>query len=174
MKRFTFLFFLFVYCSQGFSLVIPSQSSPANGAVNQKPNEYLFLNTVLDATGYDFEIDLDPSFSTSTIVHRTTRDCPTGDLLFGETYYWRVRAKNDTDTTDWSAPWSFTVRAAVDLSTPIHNAINQDVKIFLSWNSFGGVTQYRYEYDISPDFDSEHLFSATVLHSYSAVYIYRI
>jgi len=158
MKRISLLLFVLLISSQVFSLDVPLQSSPSNGAINQNPNVYLYLSTVPGATSYDFEFAPNPSFTTSTIVNRTTNYCPTSELLFGETYYWRVRAKNETATTAWSDTWTFTTNPlGASPSSPSNGSENMDVNFVLSTNKVTGATTIEYEVDVVPTFDSGQL-----------------
>ncbi|MDD4386113.1 MAG: hypothetical protein PHD06_13140, partial [Bacteroidales bacterium] len=158
MKRISLLLFVLLISSQVFSLDVPLQSSPSNGAINQNPNVYLYLSTVPGATSYDFEFAPNPSFTTSTIVNRTTNYCPTSELLFGETYYWRVRAKNETATTAWSDTWTFTTNPlGASPSSPSNGSENTDVSLILSTSKVAGATTIEYEVDVVPTFDSGQL-----------------
>ncbi|MDD4673394.1 MAG: T9SS type A sorting domain-containing protein [Bacteroidales bacterium] len=158
MKRITLVLLVLFISSQVFSMEIPLQSTPLNEAINQNPNVYLYLSTVQGATSYDFEFSLNPSFTSSTIVNRTTNYCPTGELLFGETYYWRVRAKNETETTVWSDVWSFTTNPlGASPSSPSNGSENTDVSLVLSTNKVPGATTIEYEVDVVPSFDSGQL-----------------
>ncbi|MDD3893084.1 MAG: fibronectin type III domain-containing protein, partial [Bacteroidales bacterium] len=158
MKRITLVLLVLSISSQVFSMEIPVQSTPLNEAIDQNPNVYLYLNTVQGATSYDFEFGLNPSFTSSTIINRTVNYCPTGELLFGETYYWRVRAKNETETTAWSGTWSFTTNPLGAMpSSPSNGSENTDVSLVLSTNKVSGATTIEYEVDVVPTFDSGQL-----------------
>lgn len=109
MKR-IYLVSLFIFATiQSFSIGIPSLNSPSNGAINLNPNISLSINSVTSATNYDFEIDVNSDFASAILINRTTTTCPTSELQFGQTYYWRARAKNSTETSDWSTHRTFTV-----------------------------------------------------------------
>jgi hypothetical protein len=154
---------------QSFSIGIPTLSSPSNGAINQNPNVSLNINSVSGATSYDFEIDVNSDFASAILINRTNTSCPTSELQFGETYYWRARAKNSTETSDWSTHRTFTVINTVYLSSPSNGATDRHPNVALSWNTISGLTHYDYQYDTSPTFDGEDLVSASVTSSYSSV-----
>ena len=155
----------------GYAIDIPSQSSPSNEAVNQNVNVTLWINTVSGATHYDYMVDIVPSFDSPALVEYSHTSSYSGwtpnDLYFGETHYWRVRARNATETSDWSDTWSFTTRelGAVQ-SSPSNGSVDRGVSLTLSINRYGS-RYYDYQLDTSPDFDSADLQEFTQESSYS-------
>jgi len=67
-------------------------------------------------------------------------------LLFGETYYWRVRAIDGDDVSGWSEAWSFRVIRRVILNKP-NDASEQKTDVSLIWNAITGITEYDYQFD---------------------------
>lgn len=169
MKKLYLLSLLILATIQSFSIGIPTLSSPSNGATNLNPNVSLSINSVSGATSYDFEIDVNSDFASAILINRTTTTCPTSELQFGETYYWRARANNSTETSDWSALRTFTVINTVFLSSPSNGATDRNPNVALSWSSISGLTHYDYQYDTSPTFDSEDLVSASVTSNYTSI-----
>jgi photosystem II stability/assembly factor-like uncharacterized protein len=69
-------------------------------------------------------------------------------LIFGETYYWQVRAIEGQDTSFWTEARSFTVLNAVTLSKPTllsnqNLPPNQEVE----WSLIDGATNFEIQYD---------------------------
>src|SRR5690554_3244409 len=130
-------------------------------------------------TGVDFYgIQLDSSLTFSSPAFRTAmktyinssnlnNDTESffADLYFGTSYYWRVRAINAVDTTQWSVINNFTTRDYVNLSSPADFALNQSVaEIDLNWNAHDGVNFYEVQWDSTNLFNSPLL--QTQLESY--------
>ncbi|HPY80865.1 MAG TPA: hypothetical protein PK548_03380, partial [Bacteroidales bacterium] len=148
-------------------------SSPSNGAVNQNINVTLSWNSISGINYYDYQIDTTPNFNSPLLLSGSRSSSyssfSTSNLLFGKTYYWRIRARHAADTMPWSATWSFTTRfTAPTLSSPTDNAINQNPNVTLSWNSISGINYYDYELDTTPYFNSPHLLSGSRSSSYSS------
>ncbi len=82
------------------------------------------------------------------------------DLYFGKTYYWRVRAINAVDTSEWSVVRSFNTRDYVSLSYPENLATGVSTSgIDLDWYSHDGISYYEYQSDSSNLFNSPALIS---------------
>ncbi len=76
------------------------------------------------------------------------------NTVFGATYYWRVRVSNTVDTSEWSNPFSYTVRDFVNLNSPADNSTNVSLTSRLDWNAHTGVTFYEVHLDSSGLYNS--------------------
>ena len=88
----------------------PTNPSPANGATNQQSKGTLSWSGY-DADGDDLMYSVYMGTSTSSMKHHiTTGDtyCTYSGLEAGKTYYWRVDALDDFESTTGTT-WSFTV-----------------------------------------------------------------
>jgi len=127
-------------------------------------------------TGVDFyDIELDTSLTFSSPAYRTVTetyinssssngdtDAYFSDLYFGELYYWRVRARNAVDTSDWSPVRFYTTIDGVSLSTPSNNTTNVPVTgTTLNWNSHHGVVAYQMQLDSTSSFNSPGFLQVT-------------
>ncbi len=93
----------------------PILDAPADSADDVAKNPDLSWNEATGADTYHLQVAVSDAFSTlihndSTITGESTQ--LTG-LTEGETYFWRVRAKNSAGTSAFSSTWSFTVDASV-------------------------------------------------------------
>ncbi len=74
-----------------------------------------FYTILLDSqdgiTYYDYQVDVTPSFNSSTLISGSQSGSilPLSDFSLGTTYYWRVRGRHSTDTLAWSTVRNFTV-----------------------------------------------------------------
>lgn len=141
----------FMYLSAQERIYTPSLSLPANNSVDQMPDVVLDWNAVTGGnTGfikYDVQLDEDPAF-TSPANYQTelVSAYQTTNLLFGGTYYWRVRAIDGADVSGWSETWSFRVIRRVVLKNPT-DASEVDPDMQLVWNPLTGIDTYDYQID---------------------------
>ncbi len=90
----------------------PILLNPSNNSTNILPTEMLDWDDVANAMYYELQIDQNGDFS-SPIVDQSTIPIsqysnPAGVLQLNTKYYWRVKAKNSTNSSLWSEIWSFT------------------------------------------------------------------
>lgn len=172
----TFLLLLtaaFLSVTAQVRIYAPELESPNDGALNQQPNVVLSWFAVTGgSTGiimYDIHLDTDPAFPSPVGFEVELQSgIEMSELTFGETYYWRVRAKDGDDISDWSETRSFTVLRRPTLSRP-NDASEQDPEPKLEWNQVTGIDIYQYQMDtvywwneISGATDSE-LFDGAIL-----------
>ena len=99
----------------------PIPLDPFSGSTDVNPSPLFVWSAIGNATGYSFELSPDPLFN-SIIDSYTGPDTTyrVWGLEGGTTYYWRVRAFNTTDVSDWSGTSSFTtinMQADVQIGT---------------------------------------------------------
>ncbi|MCX6155097.1 MAG: aryl-sulfate sulfotransferase [Candidatus Kapabacteria bacterium] len=129
-------------------------NTPANGARAQSTAGTISWGAVDGATKYRFQLSSDLQFK-SLITDKSnisTSSMTYTDLVFNQTYFWRVIASSSTNTGDWSPAYSFTVI----LGTPIQNYPANNTPALkpndtLSWDVVPGAERYRLQ--ISEDFD---------------------
>jgi hypothetical protein len=131
----------------------PLLSLPANGAIDQMPDVVLDWNAVTGGnTGiiqYEIQMDTDPGFPAPVIFETEFLSAvQTSELLFGETYYWRVKAIDGSDVSDWSETWSFRVIRRVVLTKPT-DASDQSTEVTIQWEAITGIIEYDYQFDTS-------------------------
>lgn len=101
--------FSIVVVSANAALTAPNLVSPSNGATVVKCNTILDWEPVTNATKYRVEFDTSATFSNPMKVTSTGTAYQTNELLFGETYHWRVKALSPSDSSSYSDTASFTV-----------------------------------------------------------------
>lgn len=68
-------------------------------------------------------------------------------------YYWRVRALNDKDTSQWSTIRTFTTYLANPVFTfPLNNSLSIQLKDTIRWNKVNLATNYHFQISNSPSF----------------------
>jgi photosystem II stability/assembly factor-like uncharacterized protein len=129
----------------------PELSLPSNGAVDQMPDMVLDWNAVTGGnTGiikYDVQLDTDPGFPNPVNFQTEFLTAyKTSLLLFGQTYFWRVRAIDGSEISAWSEAWSFRIIRRVILNKP-NEASETNTDLTLEWNAITGITEYDYQFD---------------------------
>jgi hypothetical protein len=159
-------------CAQSL-VYIPTLKNPANGAIKQMPNATVSWNAITGSLNLQYQVQVDTTTNfNSPLLVDATQTLLTGytlnELLFGQTYYWRVRAI-DGQTSGWSTIWSFTVLSQIELSTPPTGGIPEyDPNIKLVWKNtvnsitLTGVTYFDYQADTTTNFNSPALVQGTV------------
>jgi len=119
---------------------------------------------------YDVQVDTTNTFSSPAIVSasktyinssssNTDTDHTFGDLFFGKTYYWRVRARNAVDTSSWKTD-TFKTVDYVSLSSPLTGS-NNWTGVTLDWQAHPGVKFYDLQADTTNTFNSPAFISAS-------------
>ncbi|RYD76335.1 MAG: T9SS type A sorting domain-containing protein, partial [Sphingobacteriales bacterium] len=142
------------------------QFQPANKSVNISNKPLLDFGGISGATGYQYFLSTDSSFKNdkpvNVIGQANTRFIV--NVMYGATYYWKVRAYHAKDTSTWSATWTFTTKnapviASPNLTSPKNNAINVPPgKVTFTWNA-NGVTAGIFDFQLAYTND----FSTTVV-----------
>lgn len=90
----------------------PLLSAPPNHAINIPLLVTCDWSDVSNTTSYDLQVSLNPDLSNPVIDQQNLTDsqfiATTGTLQPNTKYYWRVMAKNLTQSSVWSDVWSFT------------------------------------------------------------------
>lgn len=140
-----------------FRIDVPEIVGPDNEDTDQMPDVILDWKAVVNATGYHVLVSLDEGF-TNLVVDMVTPLSGYGNsnLMFNQTYYWKVRAIEGTEYSDWSEVRSFTTFAALVLDKPNNGASGEEALIEFKWkNKIGGnnVTGFNF-YQLQVDTSS--------------------
>jgi hypothetical protein len=144
---------------------------PRDGSDEIDPNERLEWkgkSSRIDLSGFEyFEIQLDTSenFNSASPYHivyfeeaAPLYDDDEGkldshDLLFGETFFWRVRGMHEGDTMEWSEVFSFEVIPFTELKDPDDEEF-VDPLVNFRWDAINGVDHYLFQISEDPEFAS--------------------
>ncbi len=166
----------------------PTLSFPLNFSEFQMPDVVLKCDTIAGVVLYEFEIDTTEYFENSVLVESDSNLFRTDNLLFGQTYYWRVKAKNQDTTSDWSNIWSFSTFNIYEpqIFSPYEGETDINTDLGISWlDTISGITNYEIQLDISSNFNSSQIISQLVSFdnnslvfytqlSYNEIYYWRI
>ncbi|MCQ2285788.1 MAG: T9SS type A sorting domain-containing protein [Bacteroidales bacterium] len=144
-------------------------SSPYDNSVVSGLSSYFYWNSISGSNNYTIELDTTTNFNSPVYKTTTTSytDCYFSNFYYGTTYYWRVRANNSVDTSNWSLIWSFTTPGNVTLSSPVNNTSISDLATYLYWNTISGSNNYTVEIDTSNNFTSPVYQTTTTSNDYS-------
>lgn len=158
---------LFIFAALAVSaqdkIYAPTLTAPANAAINQAVNVLLDWNPVSGGVSYEVNLDTSATFSNPQVVTVQYSAWQTSELLFGVTYYWRVRAKDASSVNSaWSQVRSFNSIASPTGTSPAMSSMYACLQPVLTWNSLAGVSMYECEFDSVNTFDSPYLKSEVV------------
>ncbi|AXI99957.1 Por secretion system C-terminal sorting domain-containing protein [Cyclonatronum proteinivorum] len=142
----------------------PTLVSPTNGASNVPVNTTLSWNSSSGATSYQLQVATSSSFTSSSLVVNQSNITSTSrnvNLNQGTTYYWRVRATNNSGSSDWSATRTFTTICNTPslpvLVSPSNGATITVTNPTLSWNSSSGATHYELQVATNSSFSASSI-----------------
>ncbi len=130
--------------------------SPEDESVLATVSQQLRWNSIGNNITYQLQYDTAATFSSPILVtYNTTSTYYTASsLCYGAHYYWRVRATNSVETSSWSDVWEFNTQGSVTLISPDDSSAITDITTYITWSSFPGTSNYQYQYDTVPTFDS--------------------
>ena len=162
------------FSSRSFTTVVaqppaPVQTAPLDASPNDSTIQTLDWSASVRATSYRLQIDTSSVFAStvfddSTIVASSKT---VSGLKIGQTYFWRVNAKNAGGTSAFSKTWRFTVTTvgvlkAPVLISPLDSALNISTHPTFDWNTSVGADNYTLQVDTSIAFASPVYDSATI------------
>ncbi len=140
---------------------------PIDNAINQPFNINFSWASVVNATGYEIQVDTLANFFTAT--SRTLGAINSFNLpafAYSKKHFWRVRAfGNNNSFGPWSAFTSFTVKpetpATPRLLRPINDSLVDFPRVLLDWDSVNNGRAFVVQWTAS-DFNSIHIWEDTV------------
>lgn len=147
-----FLLFFTISLSGQSRVYAPNLRAPESGEAEAAPNVILDWDAVTGETleiTYDVQLAKNEDFSDAFNFPRTDLSAvETEQLLFGEHYFWRVKAFDADEPSGWSESWSFTVTNSVNIKSPkIGKEVytSQEIK----WDEITGLLKYELNVDTS-------------------------
>lgn len=143
----------------------PVLLSPENNSKRTATTMLLKWKSVTDATTYQLQIADNASFNNPFF---DGKDIPkteyeVSNLLKGKTYYWRIRAFNSQQQSNFSEMWNFSTEAeevkpdAPMLMMPADKDIGLSLVPVFSWSSIPGAQGYYFQIATNSSFATEHL-----------------
>ena len=127
-----------------------------------------------DAEYYQVQVDTTDVFADPDVDSLTVSSHHTTSELVEDTYYWRVRARDDAENFgNWSEIWTFTIDLtapdAPTVITPSNNSIISDNTPFLNWTIIGDAVEYEFELATEETFGASTLFTTTTVNNYYTI-----
>lgn len=143
----------------------PDLVSPANNASGIFPDVTLDWSAVTGQLGLYYEVQLSRTddFASPVIFTTELTSYKMEDLFFAQDYFWRVRAIDNTATSDWSVVRKFTVINTVNIRRPNENAINVAPNVAIIWTDITGVDFVDFQLDTTSNFNSPLMTITTVV-----------
>ncbi len=129
-------------------------TAPANAATDQSLDITLEWQDLEGAFEYIYEFCTDPTFSIPCMSVAETNTANPQGVMFGATYYWRVKALHTQDTSEWSPTWSFVAINTVFPTSPANNSYVDDMFPTLEWEPITGIAGLEILFDDSENFNN--------------------
>lgn len=140
---------------------MPTLSSPADGYVSPGPCISFSWTAVTGSVGYEYEADTATTFDSPLLIHKSWATSTTSftnyELHYGQTYYWRVRAFNEVDTSSWSLYRYFTTPDTIMMYSPVDGTALTTLSTNLCWNTMNCSDSYQVQLDTTSAFNSNVL-----------------
>jgi len=142
----------------------PALASPENNSTNVSRSPVLSWSTVENVSGYELRVSVDESFSSpvADLKGLSEPSARVENLNYETTYFWQVRAVNDSGASDWSNSWSFTTRQeplsppdVPEPASPGNGAAEVSASPEISWNESVDAESYRLQVAGSSNFGQD-------------------
>ncbi|NPD83256.1 T9SS type A sorting domain-containing protein [Lentimicrobium sp. L6] len=168
MKKFYGIFIMLLVVQLGFAqkVTVPQLTSPENEFETAMPDavlDWVAVSGVGEIT-YHVQLATDASF-TNLVVDENQNEISAyynSNLLFGQEYFWRVKATDNNGTSEWSDTFTFSVFTEVELSKPNDGKDGIDILAELKWKNRSngetivGVGGFDIDIDTVNTFDSPY------------------
>jgi len=125
---------------------VPILNTPITNSTLNTLTPYLTWYASGGAVNYTVQVSSNSSFSTiadSNTTINTGYYVPSGKLVNGQTYYWRVKANNSMGSSEWSTVWNFTLQyilPAPNLVYPTNSSIVYTTTPTFDWDTVLGAS----------------------------------
>jgi hypothetical protein len=142
---------------------------PSNSTNNVNPDVLMKWRKVTGIIKYEYQTDttnlfnspkLFIGFANNPSTPPSTPSAKADTLDFATLYYWRVRAINSADTSEWSLIRQYTVLDTVTLSSPTIGQTVLTATPLLKWTRITGITGYELEIDTVSGFTNPVLYTS--------------
>jgi len=133
------------------ALGIPTLNTPIDAAsVNAGATINFAWTAVTGATSYDIEFDGGTTSASLSNVTGTSMNMVTTSTNAGQ-HTWRVRARLNTTTGNWSPTRSYSILSVPTVPVLVTPAVNESIpcntSFIFTWNTVQGATAYKVQFD---------------------------
>jgi hypothetical protein len=122
-------------------------ATPTDGSEVSSLTPTLSWSGLGGATSYRLQLASDSNFQNMVIDSNNLTDViynvSSGKLTNDKTYYWRVNARKDTQTSEWSSVWRFKTPAGTPTPPPPSAKATIQVMVTLDGSPWSGGINYR-------------------------------
>ncbi|MBN2892966.1 MAG: T9SS type A sorting domain-containing protein, partial [Bacteroidales bacterium] len=131
---------------------IPVLISPSDNSTNQSTSLTFDWQDANYATSYELEYSENNQFTSSTTETTSISEFSVSDLTHETVYYWRVRASDGLNFSEWSEIWSFNTNYPTPtLISPANNSTNINYEqITFEWS--GDISGFWLQISEDPTF----------------------
>lgn len=168
MKKYYGIFIMLLVVQLAFAqkVSVPQLTSPENEFETAMPDAILDWVAVsgVGEISYHVQLATDAGF-TNIVVDENPNMISAyynSDLLFGQEYFWRVKATDENGTSDWSNTFTFTIFTEIELNKPNDGKDGIDILAELKWKNrsngeeIEGVSGFDIDIDTTNTFDSPY------------------
>jgi hypothetical protein len=145
----------------------PALITPGNGTATDDDKPTFDWSSVSDVTQYQLQVDNNSTFTSPEIDITTGSSVYTpGTSLVDDTYYWRVRARDEVDNwSNWSVTWTVTIDISLacktprtpNLEAPDNGSLTNDNTLTFSWSVANDASRYQIQVDNDASFQSPEI-----------------
>jgi len=136
----------------------PNLRAPENMEIGQMPDVVLDWDAVTGISPvieYELQLADNAEFIDAFTFEKTSLTAiQMTDLTFGGKYYWRVRAYDGNDVSDWSEAWYFSVIWNIRMKQPTDKT-EVYANPTITWYELSGIEGYEMQYDTIYDWNAE-------------------
>ncbi|MDR2084520.1 MAG: T9SS type A sorting domain-containing protein [Bacteroidales bacterium] len=161
----------------------PTLTSPESGTINTMPITLMDWESIAGYPNLKYEIHISDQADFSNILFELETESSaikSPVLKFNSEYFWRVRAIDDKDESEWSEVRSFVTLNEINVTAPIANALQVNPRPTYRWISYGnidfeGISQIEIVICDSDDFDEDNpSYQENFIHKDSSAFSARV
>lgn len=141
-------------------LLAPKLRSPANQSQNLATSVNFSWSNIPTVDGFEMQYSTQQNMASATTQTVGDTQTTVGNLAYGTTYYWRVRATKDNRNSAWSEVYGFTTVEEGQIGAPVlisptegeENIVVDE--LILRWSAVPEADDYTYQVALNPAFDN--------------------
>lgn len=140
----------------------PTLSKPSDNAITVPVSPSMSWLAMSGVVGYQAQFDSVNTFDSPFLKSQFftgSYEMKTKDNYYGDQYFWRVRAINGLDTSNWSDIRTFFTRDSIALLSPSDGLTDVHPIDSIKFKSIFGTTGYQFAFDTDAGFSAPYYFN---------------